>query len=87
MELKIRLQTIIGIILVSVGVIIILYGVFQAYIHMTQIQVLWETEQPPITSQTEMQKWVESFYWFFTILVEILCGFFVASIGTKIAKK
>ena len=84
MELKIRLRTIIGIILISIGVIIILYGVFQAYIHASQIEALWEGGPGP---DIQMQKWVESFYWFFTMVIELLAGFFIASIGTKITKK
>jgi len=85
MEFKIALKSIIGIILVCIGVVIILYGVFQAYIHASQLEALWEGG--PGTSDIQMQKWVESFYWFFTMVIELLAGFFLASIGTKIAKK
>ena len=80
-ELKIEGRTVFGFIFILLGVVVILIAVFQAFLGVDPILSLIGTEL------TDTQAFVEIFGWFFMLLIEVLGGYFLASIGVKVYKK
>jgi hypothetical protein len=81
MELKVEPKHIFGAILVTIGIVVILISVFQAFFGSENILSLMGTEL------NETEAFVKVFAWFFSLLIECVGGYFVASIGMKIIKK
>jgi hypothetical protein len=81
MELKVEPRHIFGAILLIIGVVVILISVFQAFFGSENILSLMGT----VYNETEA--FVKVFAWFFSLLIECIGGYFIASIGMKIIKK
>jgi len=94
-EVKLTPKALFGHVLVIIGVIIILYAVFQASITFTTIMKFIDKLMPSPTitvwreqfQATEMPGFIETLGWFFMLIIELLGGFFIASIGIRVAKK
>jgi len=80
-ELKIEAKTVFGFIFILFGVVVIFFVLMQAFLGVQHITDIVGTEL------TDIQAFVEVFGWFFMLLIEVLAGFFLASIGVKIYKK
>jgi len=79
-ELKIEARTVFGFIFIVVGILVIFVALVQAFLgveHITDI----------IGEISETKAMVEVFGWFFMLLIEVLAGYFLASIGVKVYKK
>ena len=71
--------------LLMIGVITIIFGIFQAYSSETELPAFSET--PRDKGVTNFDSLGQNLMWFFTILTQLVGGFFLASIGMKILKK
>lgn len=80
-ELKIEAKTVFGFIFIFIGVVIIFFVLMQAFLGVEHITELIGTE---ITDTDAM---VQVFGWFFMLFIEVLAGYFLASIGVKVYKK
>ena len=80
-ELKVEGRTVFGFVFILLGVVVILFALFQASLGVDPILNLMGTEL------TDTQAFVEIFGWFFMLLIEVLGGYFLASIGVKVYKK
>lgn len=80
-ELKLDPRTVFAFVLIFIGVIVILHGVYRALVDVDQFSSLIGTEI------TQVEAYVQTLTWFFGLLIEILGGFFLALIGTRIIKK
>jgi len=79
-ELKIEAKTVFGFIFILLGVVVIFVALVQAFLGVEHITDL-------IGEISETKAMVEVFGWFFMLLIEVLAGFFLASIGAKVYKK
>jgi len=79
-ELKIEAKTVFGFIFIVVGILVIFVALVQAFLGVEHITDL-------IGEISETKAMVEVFGWFFMLLIEVLAGFFLASIGAKVYKK
>ena len=80
-ELKIEARTVFGFIFILIGVVIIFFSLIQAFLGVEHITELIGTELTDIVATLEV------FGWFFMLLIEVLAGYFLASIGVKVYKK
>ena len=80
-ELKIEARTVFGFIFILMGVVVILFALFQAFLGVGHITDVIGSEI------LEYEAMVEVFGWFFMLLIEVLAGYFLASIGVKVYKK
>jgi len=80
-ELKIEARTVFGFIFILLGVVVILFALFQAFLGVGHITDVIGSEI------LEYEAMVEVFGWFFMLLIEVLAGYFLASIGVKVYKK
>jgi len=80
-ELKIEARTVFGFIFIVVGILVIFVALVQAFLGVEHIIDIIGVE---ITDTVAM---VEVFGWFFMLLIEVLAGYFLASIGVKVYKK
>jgi len=80
-ELKIEARTVFSFIFILMGIIVIFVAIFQAFLGIEHISELMGIEL------TDTEALIEVFGWFFSLLIEILGGYFLASIGLKIFKK
>ena len=71
--------------LLMTGVIVIILAIFQAYLSERELSVLGETLAE--RGLTNFESLGHSVMWLFTVLTELVGGFFLASIGMKIIKK
>jgi len=71
--------------LVIIGVIVIIFSVFHAYLCEKELAHLGET----LTEKglTKFEALSHNLTWILTVLAELVGGFFLASIGMKIIKK
>lgn len=95
MEVKLEARTLFGYVLVIIGVMIILFTVLQAYVNIGRTMEFINELMPGPTitiwrqqfEATEMPGFIETLGLFLMLTIELLAGFFIASIGVKIAKK
>jgi len=80
-ELKIEARTVFSFIFILIGIVVIFVAIFQAFLGIEHISELMRIEL------TDTEALIEVFGWFFSLLIEILGGFFLASIGVKVFKK
>ena len=80
-ELKIEARTVFGFIFILMGVVVVLIALFQAFLGVGHITGLIRKEL------LEYEAMVKVFGWFFMLLIEVLAGYFLASIGVKVYKK
>ena len=80
-ELKIEARTVFGFIFILMGVVVIFIALFQAFLGVGHITELIGKEL------LEYEAMVKVFGWFFMLLIEVLAGYFLASIGVKVYKK
>lgn len=80
-KLKVEARTVLGLVIVFVGVILILDGSVQAISGVGDITSLIGSEI------TENRAFLEVLGWFFGLWIEIVGGFFLGIIGTRIIKK
>jgi len=81
-EVKVSLKTIFGSIFIAIGVTVIFYAIFRSLPGVEDIITLLQERKI-----TEAWAFIETFGWFFALLIQVLAGYFLASIGIKIAKK
>ena len=80
-ELKIEARTVFGFIFILMGVVVVLIALFQAFLGVGYITDVIGSEI------LEYEAMVKVFGWFFMLLIEVLAGYFLASIGVKVYKK
>lgn len=82
-EIKVELspKTIFGGIVVAIGVIVIAYGVIVA---LTGVEKITELVGSEISYD---EGFLRILGWFFALLIEMLGGFFLGIIGTRVMKK
>jgi len=80
-EMKIEAKTVFAFVFISLGIVIILVAVIQVFLGVEHIMELVGIE----LSDTEGM--IEVFGWFFMLLLELLAGYFLASVGVKVYKK
>jgi len=85
MKLKMRFERVLALILITIGVLLIVFGVFQAFFFERELSVFGETLREENT--TEYKALGHNSLWFLTLLTELVGGFFSASIGIMIIKK
>ena len=71
--------------LIIIGIIVIVFAVFQGIFYDRELSVLGET--PRERSALGLEALGPPLMWFFTLLTELVGGFFLATIGMKIIKK
>lgn len=71
--------------LITTGTAMILYAIFQGYFHTEELTVFVESTRKKGIVELEAPGY--HFAWLFTLLTELIGGFFLASIGTKMIKK
>ena len=76
--MKTRLEPILAFTLIAIGIVVILHAIFCAYCYTGGLSFSVETEFEALGHNS---------MWFFSLLTELVGGFFLASIGTKIIKK
>lgn len=85
-EFKIGARTILGIVLLCVGIALILLVVVQAIGGTNHITDLIRTQV--IEDRIgENEAFIRVMAWFFALVIESVCGFFIGSFGIKIMKK
>lgn len=72
-EFKLDFRTLFAFILMVIGVIVILHGIYRALVDLEDI--------------SNVKTYVETFTWFVSLAIEIVGGFFLALIGTRVLKK
>lgn len=72
-------------VLIVVGVVVIVFAVFQGFFYDKELSVVGGTVGAKGVGEFEALR--HSLMWFFTLLTELVGGFFLATIGTKIIKK
>ncbi|MEX2737474.1 MAG: hypothetical protein Q6356_000165 [Candidatus Wukongarchaeota archaeon] len=80
-ELKIEARTVFGFIFILMWVVVVFIALFQAFLGVGHITDVIGSEI------LEYEAMVEVFGWFFMLLIEVLAGYFLASIGVKVYKK
>lgn len=80
-KFEVRPKTVFSFAIIIIGVILILHAVYIASLGIEDISILIETEDI-----TEFEAFTETLGWFFGLLIEILGGFFLGIIGTRIKK-
>jgi len=76
---------VLALILITIGVLLIVFGVFQAFFFERELSVSGETLQEE--SVPELKALGHNSLWFLTLVTELVGGFFSASIGIMIIKK
>ena len=71
--------------LVIIGVIVIIFSVFHAYLCEKELALFGEALREKGLTQFEALS--HNLMWIITVLAELVGGFFLASIGMKIIKK
>ncbi len=85
MKLKMQFERVLALILITTGVSLIVFGVFQAFFFERELSVSGETLQEE--SVPELKALGHNSLWFLTLVTELVGGFFSASIGIMIIKK
>ena len=85
MEVRIQVRAIIGYILVAIGTILILVAIFQAYSNLQPLSEFAEGLRQQNIDQ--LAAFVHGFVWFFALLITVVGGFFIGSLGAKMIKK
>ena len=80
-EFKIEARTVFGFIFILLGVVVVFIALFQAFLGVGHITDVIGSEI------LEYEAMVKVFAWFFMLLIEVLAGYFLASIGVKVYKK
>ena len=83
--LKMHLERALAPALIIIGIIVIAFAVFQGLFYDRELSVLGETSRESGTLGLEALG--QPLMWFFTLLTELVGGFFLATIGIKILKK
>jgi len=76
---------VLALILITIGVLLIVFGVFQAFFFERELSVSGETLREE--SVPELKALGHNSLWFLTLVTELVGGFFSASIGIMIIKK
>ena len=85
MKLTIRFERSLALTLIIIGVIVIIFSVFQAFLCEKELALLGETLREQ--GLTKFEALGHNLTWILTVLAELVGGFFLASIGMKIIKK
>jgi hypothetical protein len=85
MRLPIQFEKTLAFALIMTGVIVIILAIFQAYYSERELSVFGGTLKEK--GLTNFESLGQNLMWFFTVLTELVGGFFLASIGMKIIKK
>lgn len=85
MKLTTQSERTLAFILVIIGVIVIIFSVFHAYLCEKELALLGEILREK--GLTEFEALSHNLMWIITVLAELVGGFFLASIGMKIIKK
>jgi hypothetical protein len=85
MKLPIRFERSLAFTLIIIGVIVILFSVFHAYLCEKELALLGETLREK--GLTQFEALGHNLMWILMVLAELVGGFFLASIGMKIIKK
>lgn len=72
-----RLEPILAFVLIAIGIAIILHAIFRAYLYTGGLS---------FTVENEFEALGHDSLWFFSLLTELVGGFFLASLGIKIIK-
>ena len=82
---RIHFERVLAPVLVIIGVIVIVFAVFQGFFYNRELSVIGEP--PREGSGLGLEALGHPLMWFFTLLTELVGGFFLATIGMKIIKK
>jgi hypothetical protein len=85
MKLTIQSERALAFILVIIGVIVIIFSVFQAFLCEKELALFGEALREK--GLTEFEALSHNLMWIITVLAELVGGFFLASIGMKTIKK
>jgi len=85
MKLKMQFERVLAPILITIGVVLIVFSVFQAFFFERELSGFGETLQEE--SVPELKALGHNSLWFLTLFTELLGGFFAALIGIMILKK
>jgi len=85
MKLTIQSERTLAFILVIIGVIVIIFSVFQVFLCETELALFGEALREK--GLTKFEALGHNLTWILTVLAELVGGFFLASIGMKIIKK
>ena len=80
-----QFERVLALILIIIGVVVIAFGVFQAFFYERELSVFGETLRE--ASAKELKALGHSSLWFLTLFTELVGGFLVASIGILIISK
>ena len=84
--MKMRFERVLALIMIAIGVLLIVFGVFQAFLFERELSVFGETLREK-ESPTEYKALGHNSLWFLTLFTALVGGFFSASIGIMIIKK
>jgi hypothetical protein len=85
MRMPIQFEKALAFVLLMMGVMVIIVAIFQAYISERELSVFGEILGE--RGLTNFESLGRSVMWLFTVLTELVGGFFLASIGMKIIKR
>jgi hypothetical protein len=85
MKLKMQFERVLALILITIGVLLMVFGIFQAFFFESELSVFGEPLREE--SPTEYRALGQNSLWFLTLFTELVGGFFSASIGIMIIKK
>jgi hypothetical protein len=85
MKVKMQFDRVLALILITIGVSLIVFGVFQAFFFESELPVFGEPLREE--SPTEYKALGQNSLWFLTLVTELVGGFFSASIGLMIIRK
>ena len=80
-----QFEKVLALILIIIGVLSIVFGVFQAFFFERELSVFGETLREE--SMLELRALGHNSLWFLTLLIQLVGGFFSALIGIMIIKK
>jgi hypothetical protein len=83
--MKMQFEKILALILTIIGILLIVFGVFQAFFFERELSVFGEALHEE--SMPEFKTLGHNSLWFLTVLTELVGGFFSALIGIMIIKK
>jgi len=83
--LRTHFETAFAFTLIVIGALLITFAVFQAFLCEGELSALVEGLRK--TGMMEFEALGRSLLWLFTMLTELVGGFFMASLGMKLIKK